>query len=172
MFEKLKTLTLKNTNPTDFDDEVVHTESSNNGEAIDADIILPDILFDISSKIESIGSEAQALSIADELHTTEALTYFELGGILCRIRNKKWFGEHVTFRELCEKRFGMCARNARYLINTHTWVIKANLTWPQIEDVAWSKMRLLPSNIDPSIAEEWIEKARLLTHIIHDGQAV
>lgn len=163
MLEKFKILKRINLRPAELSDSATDLVLPENSDAITAVAIPPEYLADLTKKIESISSEDQALCRADQLRATGAMTHFELGGILGRIKAEKWLGEYETFSDLCEVRFGMSERKARYLINIYNWVTEAHLTGAQIATIDWTKMRLLPGEIDPSDAEAWIDKARGLT---------
>lgn len=126
-------------------------------------IIPPSQLSDLTSAIELLTSQNQAFARVDELCSIAVITKFELGGVLDRIKKECWFGEYGTFSDLCENKFGMGERKARYLIKNYNWVIKTDLTKEKIEGVAWTKLRLLASKVKPLDAEAWIEKARRLT---------
>lgn len=125
-------------------------------------VIPPDELQGIVQLIEAIPDENTALERKRALVLDQVLNYFALGGLLKRMSEKKWYCGHETFKELCEQEFDLHQRQAYYFIRIFEKTVEANLTWADIKDVGWTKLRLLCGKVEPETLSEWVEKAKVM----------
>ena len=127
--------------------------------AMKQEILGPDPLHDAAHVIENLPDEATAMAKIHQLIDEQGLNYFELGGTLQVMHEKKWYAGRQTFGELCEEEFGFSRRKAEYLIRIYNFLGAADMTWEQVKAVGWTMMRVLPGKVDPKAAQEWVEKA-------------
>lgn len=129
----------------------------------DQEVIPPDELQRIAEKVETTFSEKTALGLMQALMLEQGLNYFAMGGLLRRMYEKKWYCGHETFKALCEEELEFHPRKGLYLIQIFDAVVEAKLTWPDIENVGWTKLRVLVRTIEPKALPKWVEKAKNMT---------
>ena len=129
----------------------------------DQEVIPPDELQRIAEKVKTTPDENTALGLMQTLMLDQGLNYFAMGGLLRRMSEKQWYGGHETFKALCEEELEFHPRKGLYLIQIFDAVVEAKLTWPDIENVGWTKLRVLVRTIEPQALPKWVEKAKNMT---------
>ncbi len=126
-------------------------------------VLGPDRLHDAAHQIEKLADEATAVAKVHALIDEQGFNFYQLGGVLQVMREKKWFLGHQTFGELCEEEFGFSRRKAEYLVSIYNFILDAELTWEQFKTVGWTKLRVIAQRVEPKAALPWIEKAGTTT---------
>jgi hypothetical protein len=86
----------------------------------------------------------------------EGLNWFQMGGLLTRMKDEGWHHGCGSFQEMVEAEFGFGISKAKYLIQIYRYLLEADITWDMVEGLGWSKMRLLCSH---AIREGWSYEA-------------
>ena len=116
----------------------------------DQEVILPDKLQRIAEEIETTSNEKTAMVLMHKLVLEQGMNYFAMGGLLKRMNEKKWYCGRDTFKAFCLEVLGFHPRKGLYLIQIFDTLIEAKLTWDDIEDVGWTKLRILCSKVTRS----------------------
>lgn len=123
----------------------------------------PDILQDAAHVIENIKSEDAALTMFHELTDDHGMNAFKRGGVLQKFREEHWYRGHKTFKELVENEFAITVRTAQYLISVYNLLLDAEIPWEQVQEVGWTKLRLLPGKVALEAVPGWLEKAKSMS---------
>ena len=131
------------------------------------EVLDPDKLQGSANVIENLPSEESALTMMKKLTLDQAINWFELGGVLNKINKEQWLGPYGSFDELCEQEFGFKKSKAHYLMAIYKKLLVVGLSWKDVEEIGWSKLRLLCSKLSPDQLSTWVEsgKAKELTRL-------
>lgn len=132
------------------------------GDTPKQELLEPDEFQRIVQSIETADNKT-ALARMHELILEQGLNYLEQGGLLKTMQDNGWHYGHETFKALCQDGFGFNSGKAYWLIRIFEKVDEAKLTWADIENVGWSKMRVLCSKVNAQALPEWIDKAKDMT---------
>ena len=113
--------------------------------------------------IENLPDEKAALAKMDELLRREGFTDFEIGGVLSVLRMNKWYNKYANFAALCQHQFGFSVRKAEYLIRIYIFLLEGNVPTEELEQVGWTKVRILCGAIDPKNLKDWLPKAKTMS---------
>jgi hypothetical protein len=123
-------------------------------------------------------ANGNAITAADNLHSTVEQTYLTLGGVLSVIQatdahadpgvvsvGEEAFAEgQKGFAKYVERRLGMKYRKAQYLIGIYGTVTRLGITEAKLKGIGWSKLKDLVSYLDSGAnVEEALDLARKLT---------
>jgi hypothetical protein len=100
-----------------------------------------------------------ALARLLELEEDQERTFFEMGGILSMIQERKWFDPCASLDEWVEKNTAMRRAKARALIQIYDAIVKSGLKWADIQHIEWTKLRAIASVLNEKNADHWIEVA-------------
>ena len=123
----------------------------------------PDVLQTTAHDIENIKDAKTAEAMVREFMEDTEFTYFKLGGVLCVIDTKEWFGAQGNFRDYVEVTLGIGYRKARYLMSIYTALLDADIPWDKIKDLGWTKTMVLIEILTQENVDEWIAKAKTMT---------
>jgi hypothetical protein len=116
---------------------------------------------DLVCKIENL-KEAEARGRVGELEDASHKTYFELGGVLSRIKNG-WFAPHASFDDWVAHETTVRHAKARYLIQIYEAAADCDIAWAKVKDIGWTKMCRIASVLNKENADYWIGKASTLS---------
>ena len=106
-------------------------------------LIGPDPLADAAHAIENLKDEESALSNMHALMNDQAMNWFQIGGTLLRMKENEWFAGHASFGEMTWSEFGFKKSKAYYLIGMYETMVEAGVTWEDVKEIGWSKIRIL-----------------------------
>lgn len=84
---------------------------------------------------------------------------FQLGGVLSRVQEMGWFGEHPNLKDYAQETLGLKYRKAMYLIEIFDGLVELNIPWDKVKNVGWSKLRYLLPVLTAKNAAMWAKKA-------------
>jgi len=108
-------------------------------------------------------NKTTALDRMHELILAQGLNYLEQGGLLKTMKDNSWFYGHKSFKSLCMDEFGFHHVKGLWLIRIFEMVVDAKLTWVDIENVGWTKMRVICSKGETEDHPKMIDKAKSMT---------
>lgn len=124
-----------------------------------------DTLVQTAQEVENL-SKPKAFELIDELVHTRGYNDFRLGGILAMIQDKaegeggeSWLDGHESFEDLCDKRFNIEYRKARYLISIYKNLVEKQIPWNTVKDMGWTKLVIVADVITAKNAEQWATRA-------------
>ena len=106
-------------------------------------VLGPDPLMDAAHVIENLKCEEAAFANMHALMLDQALNWFQIGGTLLQMKENGWFADHVSFAEMTWSEFGFKKSKAYHLINIYKTLLDAGLSWNEVEELGWPKMRLI-----------------------------
>lgn len=80
-------------------------------------------------------SEDQAVALIDRLEENRIVWHFRLGGLLAKIRDKRWFGGFDTFDQLVERRFGLEKPTAYAAITLFETLNRHAVRWDEVRAI-------------------------------------
>ena len=88
-------------------------------------------------------------------------SYIELAQLLKETWDKEYirFWGYSTMKEYVENDLGISYRKARYLIGIAKTVEDLHLSWDQVRNIGWTKVRELVPYVDKSNVNEWLDRA-------------
>ncbi len=107
--------------------------------------------------------ESTALGQVSGLVEDIELNFFVLGGVLNKIQENAWYGEHPTFKDWVSAETGLKTRKAFYLMKIYQRLAESGVVWEQVSSIGWSKLKELVSILTIENVEEWVEKAESMT---------
>ncbi len=114
-------------------------------------------------RVNDIKTPNQAIALMKTLAAEVGKNYLEQGGTLLKLKEFT-NGDTENFRDLCEKILGYKYRKAQYLMGIFEFCDIAKLKWEQIEEIGWTKLRLVQQFVkDPTECAPWLKKAGELT---------
>ena len=112
-------------------------------------VIGPDPLADAAHAIENLKDEKTALTKMHTLMLDQAMNWFQIGGTLLRMKENEWFAGHASFGEMTWSEFGFKKSKAYYLIGIYETMVEAGVTWEDVEEIGWSKLRPPSAGVSP-----------------------
>ena len=127
-------------------------------------------------------TQKQALAWMPELLNDREANTFQLGGALFIIRNEGYWKtetdpDNWTFNQFLEDTYGLKPRKAAYLITTYEGIVNSDVSWDELSDIPWTKLReiaplLMPGHGNPEkvlaaakINAKLIDLAKSCTHV-------
>ncbi len=132
---------------------------------VSGEVLEGDPLWDVAQEIETIDDPETAEQKAKEYLDEGGFAYFKLGGVLTRIEENDWKGNHETFRDYVESAIGVGYHKARRLIAIYTGLLEMGVPWEKLAPIGWSKTILLLDVMDAKNADGWIAKAISMTYL-------
>lgn len=117
----------------------------------------------LSTQIEQMSDPAQVYEKIDEVQNNKSLDDFQLGGLLSRVRDEKWYKDEgfTTFKAFLTERFPTIeGRKAAYLMEMYTSLVAAEVQSEDIIGIGWSKLARLAPILTKENATAWLQKAR------------
>lgn len=154
---------------TEFQDGVAHVmDELVKNPAMAQQVIEPDPLTDAAHFIENLKDEEAALSNMNALLLDQAMNWFQIGGTLSKIKENGWLGVHASFGELCSNQFGFKKSKGYHLIAIYERLLEASVTWADVEEIGWAKLRILcakavTAKLEPSVFSTYVEKVKATT---------
>jgi hypothetical protein len=99
-----------------------------------------------------------------ELRDSVDEAYFEIGGLLRKIYDKKMYADwgFKDFKGFVEEKVGFGLRKAQYLMNIWYYFaveVKDEETIRKITKLGWAKCKELIGVVDPANVDEWVKKS-------------
>lgn len=118
------------------------------------------------SQIESL-SRDEALSRFVDLLNGVDYNYVQIGGVLAVIRDNEWWdGEGFdNFADFVEQKLGMAYGKAIHLVKIYTSLVESEIPFSAVEDIGWTKARVICAVLNKSNVDHWVELARKLTTV-------
>jgi hypothetical protein len=117
-----------------------------------------DRISDLVHEIESLEKQ-DAIARLIELEDAHEQTYFEIGGLLAVMQREEWFYPFSSLEEWVENNTAMKRSKARALIQIYNAIVKSGITWAQVQDIGWTKLRAIARVLDEESAQRWISMA-------------
>jgi len=121
-----------------------------------------DHIMAVAHKVEGL-PKGKVLARAAELVATVDENYFELGGLLLRIRDDSLHEGYESFAQYVSDVFGFEERKAEYLMSIYKHLVHKAIPWDVVKSLGWSKLKELAPIITEATAKEWVEKAEKLS---------
>ncbi len=112
-------------------------------QAAKQEVLGPDCLSKALHQIEQLKDQKAAFEKMKMLLLAEAMNWYQLGGVLLRINEEKWFGGYDSFEEFCVNALGFRKSKAYHLIKIYKLLVESDITWQDVEELGWSKLRLI-----------------------------
>jgi len=106
-----------------------------------------DRLVEASAAINRIKSEAAAIAAITRLTERQVEDRFRLGGLLCKLRDRRWFGGYPSFARLVERRFGVRKSTAYKAICVYEVLMELCVDWVAVKDLGIAKLSLLCAKV-------------------------
>lgn len=129
-----------------------------------AGVALVDPIEDLAKDLLAM-TDGEALPRLAASHDSVDYNYLEMGGILSRIQEEKWWAQwgFPSFNEFVTQTLAFKPRKALYLLTIYNDLVDCAVPWATIKDVSWSKLKEISSVLTKENAEEWAKKASELT---------
>jgi hypothetical protein len=129
-------------------------------------VVVEDLIQETAASVEIIDA-ASALNLIPELLNNIELSFFKVGGLLCRVKECGWWQEsgHETFAKYLEAVHGLGYRKAMYLIDIYENLVNSGVQWEQVKDVGWTKLRLIAPLLNQDNVASWVDRAMSMTTI-------
>lgn len=123
-----------------------------------------DLIVNVAHEVENMDKEA-AFAAAESLEQEIEFNYFKLGGVLARIHIEQWYLEegHEKFPDFIESRFGIRRSKAFHLIGIYNGLVESGVSWEDVKDVGWTKLKELVNVITPKNVKAWVKRANEMT---------
>jgi len=118
----------------------------------------PDLIVDLVHEIENLSKEDAVIRF-HALDEKFEQTYFEIGGVLSVFQKNKWFDPYATFDLWVEKELGMKRSKARALTGIYDAIANSGVSWAQVKNIGWTKLRPLTRVLNKDNAEYWVNFA-------------
>ena len=113
---------------------------------------------DLVHEIETLNKE-DALARLAKLEDKQAMTYFEIGGVLSVIHHNKFYDPYDSFDEWVENKAGMKRAKARMLIQIYKAITNSGITGAEVLHIGWTKLRVIAPILTTDNVLEWLERA-------------
>ncbi|MBJ7533407.1 hypothetical protein JDN40_04715 [Rhodomicrobium vannielii ATCC 17100] len=110
-----------------------------------------------AANISKLGKD-EALALIDKLAESSAKTDFEVGGVLSRIQENKWYDVEKSFAVWVKKNAGMSPARAWALIRNYRAILTSGIPWTKVQHLGWAKLTLIADKLETDAAA-WIEAA-------------
>ena len=130
----------------------------------------PTKLDKIVEAVADLTTEEAALSRLDELLIEEVENAFEIGAVLSKMKDEKWFSGHMSFEEFCKARYGFSRSRAYKLLAIYRVLNKLQIPWDDVKKVGSAKLHLLcaraiSKKFDPDDFSAHVESAKSKTFL-------
>ena len=128
-------------------------------------VIEPSPLADAAHVIENLEDGKAALSKLHALMLAEAMNCFQIGGTLLKMKENGWFGDHKSFDDMCGNDFGFKKSKAYYFIAIYKTLQNACMTWSDVQEIGWTKLRLIcakavTAELEPGVFSTYVETVK------------
>jgi hypothetical protein len=127
----------------------------------------------ISSNMEEFESEASRLrSEAVSLKTQLDRGQIRMCRILKTVFDRKYYRDYNfgSFESWVQEELNFGYRTARYMVEVANAVERSNVSWDQVSDIGWTRLKLIASVLNQDNTEDWLDVAR--THSTRDLEGV
>lgn len=133
---------------------------------LDGSTKVEDMIQETATSIELIDAES-AMKLIPELVNNIELSFFKVGGLLCRVQEEGWWKDtgHETFKAYLDAEHGLGYRKAMYLIDIYRHLVDSGVKWEQVKNVGWTKLRLIAPLLTQENVETWATRAEGMTTI-------
>jgi len=134
------------------------------------EVFQPTKLDKIVEAVDGLATEEAALSRLDELLIEEVENAFEIGAVLSKMKDEKWFSGHMSFEEFCKARYGFSKSKGYQLMAIYHVLNKLQIPWDDVKEVGSAKLHLLcaqvvTKKIGPDEFSTHVENAKLRTFL-------
>jgi len=130
-----------------------------NGEIVEGNT---DLIAKTAFEIENL-NESQCHAALHQIVEDTEFSFFKMGGVLSKIQENGWFGEHGSLKEYIEAEFNIKYRTAMYAIQIYNDLVEAGVPWDKVKAVGWTKIKEVSPVLTSDNVDHWVEKAKTLT---------
>jgi len=137
-----------------------------------AEVSTPDLIKETSTLCEKL-TKVKALNLARKLSDDIEFNYFKLGGVMSVMQANGFWDDSVgpddekydSFKVFMETEYGMPYRKGMYLIQIYNNLVESGVSWDDVKDIGWTKLKEISGFITPENVDEWRERALSMTTI-------
>lgn len=130
--------------------------------SVQGEILPGDLISRAAHEIENIKDAETAAKLVRQWMEEADFNEFKVGGVLSVIQSQGWFGEHPNFKEFVTTEFGIEYRKAMYMIAIYNGLLESGVTWDQVKDVGWTKLKEIVGLLTQDNVTMWVEKAQAM----------
>lgn len=128
------------------------------------DVAQTDVLSAYQSMISSL-TQGTATAKALELQKQIETDAYALGGVLSKIAQEGWYQPYASFKEFVESELDMSLRTANYHMALYVQLRDANISWSDVKELGWSKLKEIAPFLTKDNLSEWKGKCEGLSLI-------
>lgn len=118
----------------------------------------------IQAQIETLGPDEVGEKLKSLLEIAD-YSYFHIGGVLNKIQKNNWYVPHLSFKEWVENETDLSYRKAVYLTAIYRSLVDSEITWEQVKDLGWTKLKELVPVLTKENVSEWVDFAKDKTNL-------
>lgn len=107
----------------------------------------PDLLLVLDSDIVEVEAEAAAVGWLDFVLERRVADRFIIGGLLARMRERRWFAGFASFEQMVTRRFALRKSTAYAAIALYRTLKRLGVPWEAVRDIGVSKLCFLCAKV-------------------------
>ncbi len=122
-----------------------------------------DLIHQTVADMAKITEESVAVETILGLQDAAEFNFFQIGGVMSRIRDAGWMGEYETFGDFTVGTFAIQQRKAETLAQIYEALVGCGATWKEAKPIGWAKLAVVASCLTPENYKEWFATAKTST---------